>query len=45
MARARADLAAGIAIFLLLLGVTLASGGPARGAWRACSPSARPPPA
>jgi hypothetical protein len=32
MARARADLAAGIAIFLLLLGVTLAGGGPARSA-------------
>jgi hypothetical protein len=30
MARARADLATGIAIFLLLLGVTLASGGPGR---------------
>jgi hypothetical protein len=30
MARARADLAAGIAIFLLLLGVTLAGGGPGR---------------
>ena len=30
MARARADLAAGIAIFLLLLGVALAGGGPGR---------------
>ncbi len=30
IARARADLAAGIAIFLLLLGLTLASGGPGR---------------